>query len=289
MSDFIPWSSQPLDDWAAKYAKGKFTDLGGRKTHYVEKGEGEPVIFLHGFLYDCNLWASNIDALASRFKVYALDLWGFGYSTREPLDYGYQLYVDQLLMFMDDQGIEKASLVGQSMGGATAVMFYNRHKERVNKLLLVDPAGLTNPLPLTGKMFNLPKVGEFFMGLKTNAVRKSNLGNFWIHNKDLLTQDYLEEVTRYQKVEGSTEAIMTVMRKDFFDKMEEEIERMAEADVPILIVWGREDKAIPLSTGEKYHGMCSGSRFEVLDNAGHVPNFEQAEKFNQLAMDFLSS
>ncbi len=289
MSDFIPWSSQPLDDWAAKYAKGKFIDLDGRKTHYVEKGEGEPVIFLHGFLFDCNLWASNIDALAERFKVYALDFWGFGYSTREPLDYGYPLYVEQLTMFMDSLGIEKASLVGQSMGGATAVIFYNRHKDRVNKLLLVDPAGLHNPLPLTGKVFNLPKVGEFFMGLNTNAIRKMNLGSFWIHNKDLLTQDYLEEITGYQKVEGSTEVLLSVLRKDFFDKEDDEIAKLAEADIPVLIVWGRQDKAIPLSTGEKYHGMCKDSRMEVLDNAGHVPNVEQSGKFNQLAMDFLSS
>ena len=101
MSEFIPWNSQPLDFWASKYAQGKFVDSDGRRTHYIEKGEGEPVILLHGFFYDSYLWAANIDALAQNFKVYALDLWGCGYSTREPLDYSYQLYADQVLMFMD--------------------------------------------------------------------------------------------------------------------------------------------------------------------------------------------
>ena len=104
MSEFIPWDSQPLDVWASKYAPGKFVDLDGLRTHYIEKGEGKPVLLLHGFFYDSYLWAANIDALAENFKVYALDLWGFGYSTREPLDYGYQLYVDQVLLFMDSLG-----------------------------------------------------------------------------------------------------------------------------------------------------------------------------------------
>ncbi len=63
-----------------------------------------------------------------------LDLWGFGYSTREPLDYGYQLYVDQVLLFMDSLGINRTSLVGQSMGGSTAILFCVQHRERVNNL-----------------------------------------------------------------------------------------------------------------------------------------------------------
>src|SRR5262244_1247513 len=116
MPEFIHWNSQPLDSWAKTHAQGKFIDLDGHQTHYIEKGEGEPIILLHGFLYDSYLWGANIDALARHFKVYALDLWGWGYSTRAALDYGYQLYASQVLLFMDALGIRRASLVGQSMG-----------------------------------------------------------------------------------------------------------------------------------------------------------------------------
>ena len=78
MPGFIPWNSQPLYDWASKYAPGKFIELDGLSTHYIEKGSGEPVILLHGFFYDTYMWNKNIDALAERYKVYAFDLWGFG-------------------------------------------------------------------------------------------------------------------------------------------------------------------------------------------------------------------
>ena len=287
MSEFIHWNSQPLDVWASKYAQGKFVELDGRTTHYIEKGEGKPVILLHGFFYDSYLWAANIGVLAEEFKVYALDLWGFGYSTRELMDYGYQLYADQVLLFMDSLGIQRASLAGQSMGGGTAIMFCVKHRQRVNKLLLVDPAGIPNPLPLTGKFFNLPRIGELFLGLSTNAVRRKNLGDLWIHNKELLTESYFENVTRFHKIKGTTEASLAILRQKFFDTLSDEIHRLGQEDVPILIVWGREDKAVPLRCGREMHRILKGSRLEIIDDAGHVPNFERAEVFNELAVDFL--
>ena len=69
MSEFIPWDSQPLDVWASKYAPGKFVDLDGRRTHYIEKGEGKPVLLLHGFFYDSYLWAANIVQTRSQESI----------------------------------------------------------------------------------------------------------------------------------------------------------------------------------------------------------------------------
>jgi pimeloyl-ACP methyl ester carboxylesterase len=287
MGAFIPWNSKPLDEWAYQHARGKFIDLNGRKTHYIEKGEGKPVILIHGFFYDSYMWAENIDALAVHFKVYALDLWGCGYSTRDPLDYGYPLYAEQLLQFMDHLGIQRASLVGQSMGAGTAILFTTQHRSRVEKLVLVDAAGLPNPLPFMAKVFNLPGVGEFFMGLKTDEIRKAGLKTSFIHNEKLLTRDYLENVTRPHKIRRSTEIGMQIQRAQFFDKLSDEIDQLAPMEVPTLLVWGREDRAVPLERGEELNRILTGSRLEVLDHAGHVPNFERADVFNPLVVDFL--
>ncbi|MES2824521.1 MAG: alpha/beta hydrolase [Pseudomonadota bacterium] len=287
MAEFIPWSSQPLEQWASKYAQGKFINLGGRQTHYVEKGEGEPLILLHGFFYDSYLWAENIDALAQNFKVYALDLWGCGYSTRDPLDYGYPLYADQILMFMDSLGIERASIAGQSMGGGAAVQFCLQHRQRVNKLVLVSAAGLPNPIPLLAKFFNLPRIGEFFLALNSNAMRKGGLVNFFIYDKNRLTDSHFDNITRAHKIAGSTEAGLKIQRKEFFDKLSDEIHQLGKIDVPILIVWGRKDKAIPLKCGQEMQRILKNARLAVIDNAGHVPNFDRAEEFNQLAVNFL--
>lgn len=289
MTEFIPWNSQPLDEWAKKYAAGKFIDLDGYSTHYIEKGEGEPVIPIHGFLYNSYTWNNNIDALANRFKVYALDLWGFGYSTREPLDYGYPLYADQLLKFMDALNIQKASLVGHSMGGGTCIFFSVQHRERVNKVILVDPAGMPNPLPLIGKIANLPKVGEFLLGLQSDFYRKMVLSTTFIYDKGFITDSYFENVTRFHKIKGTTEVLLKILRKQFFHTLLDEIRRLGEIDVSILIIWGRHDKAVPFERGQEMHKILRGSRLEIFEQMGHCPHDEQSQKFNQLALDFLAS
>ncbi len=289
MSESVRWNSQSLDLWAGKYAQGKFVDLGGRKTHYIEKGEGEPLILLHGFFYDTFLWAENIDALARHFKVYALDLWGCGYSARDPLDFGYPQYAEQVRLFMDAMGIERASFAGQSMGAGTAIKFCVQHRYRVEKLVLVSSAGLPNPLPAIGRFFNLPMIGEFFLGLNTDVFRKIALKDVFIQDKRLVTDRYFENVTRPQKIERSLEASLKIQRDEFFGTLSDEIRVLGDMAVPTLLVWGREDKAVPLRLGQDMHRILKGSRLEILDNAGHVSNFEQAARFNQLALEFLQA
>jgi pimeloyl-ACP methyl ester carboxylesterase len=288
MSKFIPWNSQSLELWSEKFAKGKFVDLEGHRTHYLKKGNGDPLILLHGFFYDSYLWAENIDALAEKFEVYVIDLWGFGYSTRELLDFGYELYAKQIRLFMDAMGIEKASLMGQSMGGGISIKFCVQNRDRVNSLVLVDAAGLPNPLPLTGKIFNLPKVGEFLMGLKTDKVRKKNLSDLWMYDAQKVTESYFENAMRFHKIKGSTEVIMKILRKEFFHTLSEEIKQLGEMNVPSLLVWGKQDVAVPYHTGQKMHEILKGSQFEAINNAGHLPNYEHYELFNKLVLDFLS-
>jgi pimeloyl-ACP methyl ester carboxylesterase len=289
MAEFIPWNSQPLDEWSKKYATGKFITLDGHSTHYIEKGAGEPVILIHGFFFNSYLWNKNIDFLADTCKVYALDLWGFGYSSRDPMDYGYPLYADQLLKFMDALDIQKASLVGQSMGGGTSIFFSVNNRERVNKLILVDPAGMPNPLPILGKITNLPKVGEFLLGMKSDFYRKMVLSTTFIHDKAIITESYFENVTCFHKIKGTTEILLKILRKQFFHTLPDEIHRLGEMDVPILIIFGSHDKAIPIERGKEMHNILKGSRLEIFENAGHCPHDEQSQKFNQLAIDFLSS
>ena len=111
--------------------------------------------------------------------------------------------------------------------------------------------------------------------------------DIFIHNKEVITQSYFENVTRFHKIKGTNEASLTILRRDFFDKLSDEIHQLGKMDVPIMIVWGREDRGIPLDRGEKMHRILEGSRLEIIDDAGHVPNSERPEVFNQLALSFL--
>ena len=287
MSGFVPWDSQSLEDWARQHARGITIDLAGHRTHYIEKGEGPPLILLHGFFYDSYLWAENIDALSRHFTVYALDLWGCGYSTREPMEYGYALYAEQLRLFMDEMGISRASIAGQSMGAGTAIKFCVQHRNRVDRLVLVDAAAMPNPLPAMAKFFNLPGLGEFLLTRKTDLFRRTALKDVFIHDASKITDDYYDNVTRAHKIRGSVAVGFRIQRADFFDKLSDEVRSLGSLDVPVLLVWGREDKAIPLRCAQQMHALLPGSRLQILDKAGHVSNFEQADAFNRLAIDFL--
>ena len=288
MSGFVPWNSQPLDEWSSKHAPGKFIELDGLSTHYIEKGSGEPVILLHGFFFDHNMWNASIDVLAEKYKVYAMDLWGFGHSTRQPLDYGYPLYTKQLHKFMDALDIQKASLIGQSMGGGTIMNFTVSNRGRVDKIVLVNAAGMPNKLPLMGRISNLQGVGEFMYGMKSDFVRKFTMGKNFLYNKHLLTDEYYERITRFHKIKGTSEVMLSVTRNLFFDTLLEEIKTLGGMDVPTLVFWGREEKSINLSIGQELHKLLKGSRLEVLDQAGHCSHMDQPERFNQLALEFLA-
>jgi pimeloyl-ACP methyl ester carboxylesterase len=288
VSAFVPWDSQPLEQWAERHAEGRIIDLKGRSTHFVEKGEGPPVILIHGFNFDLNTWIANIDAVAEHFRVFAVDLWGAGYSTRQELDYGFALFGEQILLFMDAMGIQRAHLVGHSMGGGTSITLGVHHPERVERLVLVGAVGVPRRLPLRGRLFMLPRIPEFLMGLSSDFVRRKNLLDYWIHDPKSLTHEVFERMSRYQKIEGTTRASLEILRRNFFNTLDAEIRALGDLDIPVLIVWGRHDRSVPLSSGEIMHRIIDGSRLEVLENASHLANFDRAEDFNRMLVDFLT-
>src|SRR5258708_27538531 len=137
------------------------------------------------------------------------------------------------------------------MGAGTAIFFCTHHPQRVNKLLLVAAAGLPNPMPLIGRFFNLPAIGEVFLSLNTDAIRHKAIRDFFIHNKRLVTKSYFENVTRIHKIKHSTEIGLAIQRKQFFDKLSTEIHQLAEMEVPTLLVWEGKTKQLPFSAARR--------------------------------------
>jgi pimeloyl-ACP methyl ester carboxylesterase len=289
MDPFVPWNSQTLDAWSARHAEGNFINLAGRHTHFIARGQGKPVILIHGFNMDLHTWTKNLDSLATRFKVYAPDLWGQGYSTRVPLEYGYDLFERQIRLFMEALNIDRVSLVGHSMGGGTAIVFTLRNRHQVEKLVLVDSTGIPTRLPFRSKVFRLKGVAELLMTLPTDRIRRMNLEDIWIHDRRSLTDDIYQKFTLYQKIEGTTESLLTILRADFFNTLETEIRELGSLGIPTLIIWGREDASLPISNAETMKDFIPGSRLEILENAGHLANFDQPAAFNELVIDFLNS
>ena len=285
--NYIPWNSQPLAEWSSRYAPGRFIELAGRPTHYQELGQGDPVILIHGFNMDGWTWMKNIDDLAQNHKLYVLDLWGMGFSARDGFKPGYDLYCEQIRLFMDALNLESASLLGHSMGGGTAIHFSVNNPERVRKLVLVDSTGVPKPLPLRSKLFMLPMVGEFLLGINNDYFRRKNLADLWFYDRCTLSDDVFSTITQFQKIQGTSESLLSILRGKFFHTLFDEIQQLNQLNLQILIIWGRHDSSVQLNSGLKLHEILEGSRLEIFEEGAHMPNFDDPDRFNKLVAGFL--
>lgn len=278
------------EDAVQKYAKGKFVTVDGKKVHYLEAGSGPPIILIHGFMYNTVMWKKNIDALAKKFKVYAIDLWGWGYSERlKENEYSFERYGRQVVGFMDALNIRKATFAGQSMGGGISVYVAAYHPDRVDRLILVAPAVIPYPMTTIGQIYQLPFVGEFMNAIPGDVLMKNNIKSIWFHDEKKVTDQYLKEVIQPLCIKGSYAGMMYIIRNVLKDPLvEKEANLLAGMDKPILIVHGKEDKGVPLDRSKRLNDLWKGSKLVIFDNAGHSPHEEYPEKFNQLALEFLS-
>ena len=244
----------------------KETTVFGQKIHYVEAGSGPNVILLHGLGGSSQGWQFNIGPLAEKFHVYVPDQIGFGKSDKPLVNYRIRTYVDFLDQFCKQLKIERATLVGNSMGGWIATAFTAAFPDRVDKLVLVDAAGYAPPKELDMRtLFALNPTTREGMRVLTAKV---------FYNKAFQTDDMIDAAIAARLAAGDGFTIKSITEsiirgEDFLDDTVKTIKR------PTLIVWGREDGLVPLAEGERFHKDIAGSKLVVFDQCAHVPNLEK--------------
>jgi pimeloyl-ACP methyl ester carboxylesterase len=251
----------------------------GQKIQYVEAGSGPTVILLHGLGGSSVVWNFNIGPLAEKYHVVVPDQIGFGKSDKPLVNYRIRTYVDFLDQFCKQLKIERATLVGNSMGGWIAAMFTAAFPDRVDKLVLVDAAGYTPPKDFDMRtLFGLnPTTRE---GMKVLVAKV-------FYNKAFQTDAAIDQAiaTRIAAGDGYTINSITesiIRGEDFLDDVVKTIKR------PTLIVWGRQDGLVPLADGEHFNKDIVGSKMIVIEQCGHVPNAEKPGEFNAALLKFLA-
>lgn len=271
-----------LSAFAQSAASQKLVEVYGQKINYVEAGSGPTVILLHGLGGDTTNWAMTVPALASKYHVFALDQIGFGQSDKPLINYRVATLVEFLAGFYKKLGIEKASLVGNSLGGWTAAAFAIAHPDKVDKLILVDAAGYSN------KRWGGPEMTkELAMGLNPATVEglKQSLSLIF-YNKAMITDQFAETAfaAKLKRGDGYTinAFIDSILRgEDYLDGKTKTIKAAT------LVVWGREDALTPLGIGEAFAQDIPGAQKVVIEKCGHVPQLEKAVEFNAAVLKFL--
>lgn len=252
----------------------------GQKIHYVEAGSGPNVILLHGLGGSSQAWQFNIGPLAEKYHVFVPDQIGFGKSDKPLVNYRIRTYVDFLDQFYKQLKIDRATLVGNSMGGWIAAIYAATYPDRVDKLVLADAAGYAPPKDFDTRAF-------YGLNPTTRAEMKVLVSKVF-YNKAFLSDAAIDQsmMVRLGAGDGYTIKSITesiIRGEDFLDDVVKSIK------TPTLIVWGREDGLVPLSEGERFHKDIAGSTLIVFDQCGHVPNIEKAGEFNAAVIKFLST
>jgi pimeloyl-ACP methyl ester carboxylesterase len=294
--------SRPLARIEQFAPPGEFVMVGSIKTHHITRGErGRPIVLVHGFGSSTYTWRRNLDALSDWYRVYALDLKGFGL-TAKPRDGQYHVsaYTDHLLGYLDVMKLERPVLVASSMGGAVATRLALLHADRVGGLILIDPAPVRLPAERVGEderssrnMAVEKSAGSSFAGRLLPAVARTMITRQavegWLkasyHDPSLVTAELVETYYRPITIDGATEALAAMMKPPAAPAIE--VPSLQSLLVPTLVIWGKHDRIVPRPVAEDYTRAIKGSRLAIFERSGHLPHEEEPGRFHQEVFTFV--
>ena len=267
-------------------------DVDGLAIHYLVEGRGPAVVLLHGLGGFAASWRHNVSSLAARATVYALDLPGFGRSGKPPAAYSLGYFARALHAFLDAVGVTQASLVGHSLGAAVAVTYALTRPARVERLAL-----LAGCVPGFGwrpgwraRVVGVPGLGEALALCGCAAVYRAAIARcFHVPPADevefLVGCDY--EARTGPAARAAWLTTVRSLNADFGARRADYRRALATLDLPVLLVHGRQDPAIPAAhSAEAVEGFAR-ARVRWLDACGHFPHIEHAQVVNGWLADFL--
>ena len=271
----------------------RYIRVAGFNTRYWAEGDqGSTVLLLHGIGAYIERWVQNISVLAAYHRVYALDMLGHG-CTDKPISFSYSWEAGAQFVkdFMAELGLETASLVGNSMGGGIALSLALKFPEMVEKLVLVDSAGLGKEVPLLLRLATIPVLGEIFT--RPSPDSSAQTLRSLLFDPTVLTDEAFELQYRMDAQPGAQKTVLQLLRwafnpfgpnKPYYDPI---YRGLASIHNPTLIVWGRQDQLFPVVHAQRAVKKLPDARVHIFERCGHLPMLEHADAFNALVLEFL--
>jgi pimeloyl-ACP methyl ester carboxylesterase len=256
----------------------------GFRIHYLEVGQGDPVILLHGMGGEGARWMPTIRGLASKFRVIAPDQIGFGQSDKPLTTYHRGVFAGFLVGLMKAIAVPRATLIGQSMGVGVALYLAIHHPEKVNRLVLVNGAGLSldGTPPPSQPDWHARQIAN----AGTIEESREYLEKLYF-NKSLVTPEVVEHnlVLRLRSA-FTIDSMQTAHARGLGRMTEQEVRGIT---APTLLVWGMNDPLSPVSLADKLNATIRSSHKVLIDRAGHFPFTEHPDEFNRIVLEFLQA
>lgn len=271
----------------------RYVEVKGKNIRYWAAGAGPALILVHGLACSAEFWQYNIGPLAGDHRVYALDLLGFGRSDKDVGEFSLRYAALFMADFMEALGIERATLVGNSLGGVICAQFAVQCALRLNKLILVDSAGFGRELNPFMRLWSVPAVGSAAFSLYQRAFPLVARWNF--RDPTAVDREWIDGAAAMLRMPGVKETSLGIarlgvdlrgQREQLFRDLHREL---GQISAPALIVWGSRDPAVPLAHAYAAQRLIPGSQVRVIDGCGHTPQVERPQEFNRLVLDFLTA
>jgi pimeloyl-ACP methyl ester carboxylesterase len=269
--------------------ESKFVTVEGVRIHYQEVGEGTPLICIHGAgpgASSASNFKNNTPVLSEKFRVILYDMPQFGKSEKVAIDEGRLTFNGRILKgFMEQINVEKASFLGNSMGGQAALKLAIDNPERVERLAVIGstPVALSvfNPQPLEG----IKMIAGYYKGDGPSREKMRALVETLVYDSSFLTDDVLEE--RYQSSIDPEVLDLHANRQKPLPKQDLLFE-LSKIKAKTLLIWGLDDRFGALDIGLTMLRYIQGAQMHVFSNCGHWAQVEHADEFNRLTTDFFS-
>ncbi len=270
----------------------RFVQVGKVRARYWQAGDsGSAVVLLHGIGCSVLEWRSNIADLARHHRVFALDLLGYGL-TDKPQDVSYSLpnLAQFILDFMSTQGIERAHLAGNSLGGRLALECAQRSPARVTSMVLADPAGVGREAHINFRLATLPVIGNILT--RPSRFGLKMLWNLAFHDTSFVSKEVVEDKSRFASLPGAQAAFLKTLRGflQFGGFPADQVAALHAAlpgiNAPALVIWGRRDQLLPVKQADILKRLLPRVQVQIFDDCGHVPQVECAERFNREVLAF---
>ena len=259
-----------------------FTEVGGLRVRYADRGFGDSVVLLlHGFGGDLNNWMFNLDSLAEKHRVLALDLPGHGQSVKTNVDPSLSGMATFVRKFLDVLSVSSVHVVGHSMGGAIAMQLASDSPETVKSLGLICSAGL-------GPDINSDYL-RGFVEAQSQQELKLVLQQLFA-DESLVNLQLVNDLLNYKRIDG-VEATLNALSETLISAGEQTFltDNIVASGIPVLVIWGKQDRIIPVSHAQNFSaagGYCV--EVEIFDSAGHMVQMEKAYEVNRSLLNFLA-
>ncbi len=269
-------------------------ELDGITLHFLAEGSGPPVLLIHGLGGFADVWRHNIPVLARHATAIALDLPGFGRSSKPPGPYPLAFFAHTLEAFRRALGLDRVTLVGHSMGGAVAAAYALAQPARVERLALVGAVvpGFDYRVPWVYRLLAAPGVGELTAGLLRPGLLRAALARCFAHPDP----DEIEFLVRtgypVRTTPEGRAAFLSALRSvraDFVTAPDRYRRGLAALTLPVLLIHGRQDRVVPPAHPETVAAHLPNAAVRWLERCGHFPQIEHRDAVNGWLAEFLAS